>query len=176
MLSAVCRPLLLFYTSGHLFPFCAVLRLLTQVGSLAGRLSLAGGRRAVRGAGVDRVDRWRRQPLWIEPWFGHAPGRGGVTSLCSATPSTQVEITTNAFLFQLAVFHLVQGPLVMSCLSILIFMFCCHLTVGCHTRALVQLEGPEAEVNPPLSPDALLHQAVEKEDKKSWDTNKCTGV
>lgn len=44
----------------------------------------------------------------------------------------------------------------------------------CRTRTPVQLERPEAEVNPPLSSDALLHQAVEKEDKKSWDANTST--
>lgn len=82
---------------------CAVLRLLTQVWSPARRLSLAGGRRAVCGAGVDRVDGRRQHPLWIEPEFGHAPTRAGLTSLCWRTLSTR-GINYKFLQFQIAIF------------------------------------------------------------------------
>lgn len=38
------------------------------------------------------------------------------------------------------------------------------------TGILIQAEPSAAEVDPPLFPHTLLHQAVEDKDEKSWNT------
>lgn len=64
---------------------------LTQVWSLAGRVSLAGlrrRRRAVRGAGLDRVDQWDECARRIGSGFGHGSDWCRVTPLWKTTPDT----------------------------------------------------------------------------------------
>lgn len=132
-------------------------RLLTQVWSPAGRVSLAGVGgcwRAVCGARLDRVDRWYWCSWRSRSGFGHDSNGCRVAPLWMTTTHTG-DINHPRFVFLLT--DKVKSALNMC---------------GCRTRIFFKSETSEAEVNPPLFPDIFLHQTVEEEDEKSWNWNK----
>lgn len=58
------------------------------------------------------------------------------------------------------------------CIIQWIFLYSPNRVCIFFTSVLVQSEAAEAEMNPPLFPDVLLHQTVKEEDEKSWNTKR----
>lgn len=58
------------------------------------------------------------------------------------------------------------------CIIRWIFLYSPNRVCIFFTSVLVQSEAAEAEMNPPLFPDVLLHQTVKEEDEKSWNTKR----
>lgn len=58
------------------------------------------------------------------------------------------------------------------CIIWWIFLYSPNRVCIFFTSVLVQSEAAEAEMNPPLFPDVLLHQTVKEEDEKSWNTKR----